>query len=428
MYSLYEITIKHIKLPKKKLMYEIHVNPGYGNTAPKTAGGKTFTMFYAVFGVPLMLLWLSNIGTLMANTFKFAYSHSLWPSARGKKSGSKLKSATNTHARNEYITTRRGSYSRPINPNERNTDKGMIANPVASAITGDSSEEITQGNRKLEPTVTTKYEVEFSELEESAQELLMECAMFNIKGKHADKQSLEMIEQFQKHCHKNRQGRKNDYEYDPIETNSPRKLSHMENNNGSEHDGQTDTKHLLIETSLQDITQSPKLTSELGAMKRSIISEGEQLNEFSTLNEAAPQEHLVLACSSRLNNAGDSSSGRVPVFLVLIFVVVYILGGGLIFSVWEGWDFLTSAYFCFITLSTIGLGDYVPGRSLKSAGSEEGQAQLIACCLYLVLGLAIIAMSFNLVQEEVAIKVKNFAKHIGVLEMSNSNSVAGDGR
>lgn len=32
-------------------------------------------MFYAVIGVPLMLLWLSNIGTLMANTFKFAYSH-----------------------------------------------------------------------------------------------------------------------------------------------------------------------------------------------------------------------------------------------------------------------------------------------------------------------------------------------------------------
>jgi hypothetical protein len=61
-------------------------------------------------------------------------------------------------------------------------------------------------------------------------------------------------------------------------------------------------------------------------------------------------------------------------------------------------------------------GDYVPGRSLKSAGTEEGHAQLIVCCLYLVLGLAIIAMSFNLVQEEVAAKVKDIARHIGIIK------------
>ncbi|ODM96163.1 Potassium channel subfamily K member 18 [Orchesella cincta] len=58
----------------------------YGNTAPRTALGKVLTMFYAVIGVPLMLLWLSNIGTLMANTFKFAYIHICCPkkSARSR--------------------------------------------------------------------------------------------------------------------------------------------------------------------------------------------------------------------------------------------------------------------------------------------------------------------------------------------------------
>lgn len=58
----------------------------------------------------------------------------------------------------------------------------------------------------------------------------------------------------------------------------------------------------------------------------------------------------------------------------------------------------------------------MPGRSLKSAGTEEGHAQLIVCVFYLVLGLAIIAMSFNLVQEEVAAKVKDFARHIGIIK------------
>jgi len=48
---------------------------GYGNLAPKTAAGKIVTMVYAVLGVPLMLLCLSNLGQLLANAFQFAYSH-----------------------------------------------------------------------------------------------------------------------------------------------------------------------------------------------------------------------------------------------------------------------------------------------------------------------------------------------------------------
>jgi hypothetical protein len=48
---------------------------GYGNLAPKTPEGKVVTMLYALVGVPLMLLCLSNLGTVLAGTFQFAYSH-----------------------------------------------------------------------------------------------------------------------------------------------------------------------------------------------------------------------------------------------------------------------------------------------------------------------------------------------------------------
>ena len=46
----------------------------------------------------------------------------------------------------------------------------------------------------------------------------------------------------------------------------------------------------------------------------------------------------------------------------------------------QKWDFLNSIYFCFITLSTIGFGDFVPknkGREEDEVGGarQEGQDQ-----------------------------------------------------
>ncbi|CAD1477124.1 unnamed protein product, partial [Heterotrigona itama] len=43
----------------------------------------------------------------------------------------------------------------------------------------------------------------------------------------------------------------------------------------------------------------------------------------------------------------------VPIWLCVFLVVSYIFGGAFLFSAWEHWPFLDSAYFCFITLTTI---------------------------------------------------------------------------
>ena len=52
----------------------------------------------------------------------------------------------------------------------------------------------------------------------------------------------------------------------------------------------------------------------------------------------------------------------VPITINMVLIVFYLMMGAVIFSNWEGWDIGSSCYFSFVTLSTIGFGDMVPGN------------------------------------------------------------------
>ncbi len=47
---------------------------GYGNLTPKTDVGKLMTVLYALVGIPLMLLYMTNIGHILGSSFKYTYS------------------------------------------------------------------------------------------------------------------------------------------------------------------------------------------------------------------------------------------------------------------------------------------------------------------------------------------------------------------
>lgn len=57
----------------------------------------------------------------------------------------------------------------------------------------------------------------------------------------------------------------------------------------------------------------------------------------------------------------DTSTITVPLTVCLAIMISYILLGAILFSQWEGWEYLNGSYFCFISLSSIGFGDLVPG-------------------------------------------------------------------
>ena len=103
----------------------------------------------------------------------------------------------------------------------------------------------------------------------------------------------------------------------------------------------------------------------------------------------------------------------VPIYVSLLLMFGYILVGAMLFKLCEGWDLFVGSYFCFITLSTIGFGDYVPGTSNDSWKSQE---KLVTCALYLVFGLALIAMCFDLMQEEAKNKFRHIGEKLGLLK------------
>ena len=158
---------------------------------------------------------------------------------------------------------------------------------------------------------------------------------------------------------------------------------------------------------------------DVDAVEGGCGSNGEALGVIEPV-ERAPGHHPT--SSNQVNwshgvqrslTTKDNENVSVPIYVSLLLITGYILAGAMLFTFWENdWDFFIGAYFCFITLTTIGFGDYVPGTSLDSWDSQQ---KLVLCALYLILGLALIAMCFDLMQEEVRQGCRKLGRKIGFI-------------
>eukprot|EP00093_Oithona_nana_P004941 04941.XXX_203703_206299_1 [CDS] Oithona nana genome sequencing. len=68
--------------------------------------------------------------------------------------------------------------------------------------------------------------------------------------------------------------------------------------------------------------------------------------------------------------------------------------GAVLFHTQEGWSFFDSLYYCFITLSTIGFGDYVALQS--GSVLQLDPTYVVSFFVFLLLGLASLSSSINL--------------------------------
>ncbi|KAF2353625.1 Potassium channel domain [Trinorchestia longiramus] len=119
--------------------------------------------------------------------------------------------------------------------------------------------------------------------------------------------------------------------------------------------------------------------------------------------EEGKKEDLVL------DELFNDDNFNLPISLALLILVIYILVGCFVFTLWEDWSFFEAFYFIFISISTVGFGDLVP----------QHPGFMMATTLYFIFGLALTAMCINIIQEkltntfrEASTKLKERFSHI----------------
>lgn len=126
----------------------------------------------------------------------------------------------------------------------------------------------------------------------------------------------------------------------------------------------------------------------------------------------------------------DEANCLAPLTLCFLIMITYICGGAIILCRLESsWSFLDSIFFCFMTLSTIGFGDSIPSASVLSTkiGPNRSGGSLIIwfCSLYILAGMALTAMCFNVVHDEIVHKLKHHYNETSLVNrMAKENSVS----
>lgn len=101
----------------------------------------------------------------------------------------------------------------------------------------------------------------------------------------------------------------------------------------------------------------------------------------------------------------------VPSTACLWVISFYVLVGTIMFAEWENWNYLDSTYFCVTSLCKIGIGDFVPGANILDSRSGS-QTKLVINFVYMLLGMGLIAMCYNLMREDVKVKARELKEDI----------------
>ncbi|XP_068990575.1 uncharacterized protein galene isoform X1 [Neodiprion pinetum] len=426
---------------------------GYGHIAPRTAFGKVVTIFYAILGIPLMLLCLSSIGDVMASSFRFLYWKICCYVCTKPPRRRRGRNARGTIRQPGRYSNRTASLRRSVRVSQRSADSALgLSESVGRSSYSDmdyryhlEGMDLATDFPSTRPSTMSRYsDIPVSSPKVKGGRLTTGTASLDRKVAVDPTEANRMPVYFNK------------YALDPedeTQNGQPSKVGSRKPDNLNVRDTVDEASrtnracgtgslprnhHLAVESSnfRRQFSQPPpeirepqaSISTDVDSMKRSMRMRRAQsyygpgrhqrhaspsTRYISSIGYAVHRQNYVDDFDVDYDYYTDDGALQVlkpvPIWLCVFLVVSYIFGGGFLFSTWEQWAFFDSAYFCFITLTTIGFGDFVP-QGLAGKGS------IALCSLYLLFGISLLAMSFNLVQEEVINNVKSLAKSLGIIK------------
>ncbi|BES90286.1 unnamed protein product [Nesidiocoris tenuis] len=113
---------------------------------------------------------------------------------------------------------------------------------------------------------------------------------------------------------------------------------------------------------------------------------GERLNKFAS---------VVIKRAKRYLGCQHTEATEINLMMATgMLSSVIITTGAAMFSRYEGWSYFDSFYYCFVTLTTIGFGDYVALQNDQALINKPGYVAL--SLVFILFGLAVVAASINL--------------------------------
>ncbi|XP_066137426.1 potassium channel subfamily K member 18-like [Euwallacea fornicatus] len=322
---------------------------GYGRLSPKTALGKIIAIIYAIIGVPLMLVLLSELGSVLAYGVRRGYSKLC------------------CHKNEEPFTCPSVGYHKaPSSPTKNYYCKSKEDTASIQLTTTHSTP-----NHVTFQTNHINHYVNRQEVPKRVILATVRASHSRGRCRQAPVRQILADPNCPTHCH-----------------------SHG----------------------------SPLRNSSIVGISTDIELEEVEENDENGQGQCLPHDtpsRIPLIWGPPDKNGGTPHSGEeatpsnlpsVPIFLVVFLFFSYIGLGAACFANMDTWTFLDAIYFCFLALSTIGVGDKLPTIHQNEFG---GQLHVFACCLYIFLGLVILAMCFSLVQEELTIKCRQLANSLG---------------
>nr|CAH7766884.1 unnamed protein product [Callosobruchus chinensis] len=430
---------------------------GYGHIAPKTPWGKVVTIFYAILGIPLMLLCLSNIGDIMATSFRFLYWRvcCYFCTRRPKK----MKRGRSSYKGSDRLTrSRTTSVRRSVRASARSGDSGIYSDVLQHSYHSDTELRYYDDPSRRSTSVprvrpnkynrTTGYATPKNLSQHPSQPRannLAQPRVANSLDRRNRDVAIEMdpilLDNTPILCNKYVIGKDEGFARAiPGKGLTLRQMEHHSRAASLPASGRSKSMPRS-----QNFLELPEIHSPESSDREDYETQGSRprgkrasrRRSKSPMPMGPPKMMTPLGYGHRSKYLDDPESdtdyydddyyenGRstikpVPIGLCVLLVVSYILAGAYLFMTWEGWEYLDAAYFCFITLTTIGFGDLVPAKGVSQDG-YYATISIALCSLYLLFGISLLAMSFNLVQEEVISNVKSVAKTLGIIKSDSDN-------